>query len=116
MYHTHGAWYEIRAHTTQAAQDDDDRDGASASAAANAELVKLSKQAAASDNVKYVAGDTVKVTSGDLQNLQGTVERVDPDGQVVIKPALDDFTELIRFPASQLAKHFERGKHVKVSA
>jgi hypothetical protein len=24
----------------------------------------------------------VKVTSGDLQNLQGTVERVDPDGQV----------------------------------
>lgn len=77
--------------------------------------MKLSKQAAASDNVKYVAGDTVKVTSGDLQNLQGTVERVDPDGQVVLKPALDDFTELIRFPASQLAKHFERGKHVKVS-
>jgi transcription elongation factor SPT5 len=36
--------------------------------------------------------------------------------QVVLRPALDDFTELIRFPSTQLAKHFERGKHVKVTA
>ena len=58
-------------------------------------------------------GDTVKVSEGDLKNLEGKVLKIE-NGRVTMMPKHEDLKEALEFPVSELSKCFKDGDHVKV--
>lgn len=67
---------------------------------------------------KFIKGDNVVVTEGDLKDVRGIVEQITEDGsQILVKPtdqSLLDLDEAIPFRPSELAKFFQSGSHVKI--
>ena len=83
--------------------------------AANGALAALSKAVGArKTDLKFMTGDQVLIVEGDLRNLEGVVERVDPDGRVVVMPSHKELNELLTFKPEQLRKHFKTGSTVRV--
>ena len=65
----------------------------------------------------FAPGDGVIVVApGDLKNLTGTVEAVLADGEVRVVPRHEELAgAILSFKASDLAKHFTAGAHVRVT-
>lgn len=67
---------------------------------------------------KFIKGDNIVVTEGDLKDVRGIVEQITEDGsQILVKPtdeSLLDLDEAIPFRPSELAKFFQSGSHVKI--
>eukprot|EP00698_Gefionella_okellyi_P004884 TRINITY_DN14515_c0_g1_i1.p1 TRINITY_DN14515_c0_g1~~TRINITY_DN14515_c0_g1_i1.p1 ORF type:complete len:1077 (+),score=274.28 TRINITY_DN14515_c0_g1_i1:233-3232(+) len=76
-------------------------------------LPPILQQPTQATKVHFAKGDFVKVISGDLKNLTGTVEVVDGD-TVIIMPKQKDLNEAITMKAHELKKSFQNGDHVKV--
>eukprot|EP00968_Pinguiococcus_pyrenoidosus_P026203 scaffold7060_cov280-Pinguiococcus_pyrenoidosus.AAC.8 len=63
----------------------------------------------------YTKGDRVRAISGDLENLVGTVSKIDPLSQLIyVKADNKDITMDVAFQPEQLAKLIQSGDHVKV--
>lgn len=100
----------------------EDGDGVTAAGGELASLVKdLGMDDAAvleaASVVKFSKGDRVIVVEGDLKDIQGVVEVVTEDGQVMVRPtdeSLEGFKEAIGFAPRELSKFFQQGDHVKV--
>jgi len=91
---------------------------AGAGAATLAALVgSLGSGGAGGRPVSFAQGDAViVVAAGDLKNLTGTVEAVLPTGEVRVAPHDADLqATLLSFRATDLAKHFPAGSHVRVT-
>ena len=81
----------------------------------NGALAALSRAVGArKTDLKFMTGDQVLIVEGDLRNLEGVVERVDPDGRVVVMPSHKELNELLTFKPEQLRKHFKTGSTVRV--
>lgn len=85
-----------------------------------ARLCTISEHAAAAAakatvTTKFVKGDVVLVTEGELVNLLGVVDSVIGD-MVKVIPKHEDFQDgqTLDFPEAQLTKYFKIGDHVKV--
>lgn len=61
----------------------------------------------------FAPGDNVEVVTGELQNLQGKVVKVE-GGVVEMLPKHKELKERMSFPAHELRKYFHIGDHVKV--
>ena len=66
----------------------------------------------------FAVGDTVIVVApGDLKNLTGTVHAVDPAGDIEVAPNDEQLAGTrLPFKPAELAKFFESGRHVRVTA
>lgn len=62
----------------------------------------------------FERGDKVEVIEGDLKELTGRVTGRTEEGKVVVMPDMQDLDEALTFDATQLAKFFNSGDHVKV--
>ncbi|CAK8694828.1 transcription elongation factor SPT5-like isoform X2 [Clavelina lepadiformis] len=62
---------------------------------------------------RFIPGDNVIVSEGELANLLGKVISVDGN-KVMMLPKHEDFTDPLEFLATDLQKHFTMGDHVKV--
>ena len=65
-------------------------------------------------DLKFMPGDQVIVVEGDLRNLEGVIERIAPDGRIVVKPSHKELNELLTFKPEQLRKYFKTGSTVRV--
>ncbi|KJE92244.1 transcription factor Tat-CT1 [Capsaspora owczarzaki ATCC 30864] len=81
----------------------------------NATPDELRKSDSISAERRFVVGDRVEVTAGELQYLTGIVRNIDGDA-IFILPTQADFKEELRVPASLLRKAFILGDHIKVIA
>ena len=92
----------------------DDEDGEKGGNSSGA-LAALSKAVGTrKTDLKFMPGDQVIIVEGDLRNLEGVVERIDPDGRVVVNPSHKELNELLTFKSEQLRKHFKTGSTVRV--
>lgn len=92
--------------------EEEDNQGASGAGGALAAM-SLAIGARKTD-LKFMTGDQVVVVEGDLRNLEGVVERIAPDGRVVVNPSHKELNELLTFKPEQLRKHFKTGSTVRV--
>jgi len=67
----------------------------------------------AAENISLTKGDKVKVASGDLKNLVGTVVSVN-NKIVKMQPDHKDIPQMLDLDIKMIAKHFEQGDHVYV--
>jgi transcription elongation factor SPT5 len=58
-------------------------------------------------------GDKVRVISGDLQSISGTVITIE-DGFILMKPNIEGIDENIKINSEHVSKYFEPGDKVKV--
>jgi transcription elongation factor SPT5 len=80
-----------------------------------AEDVALLGAVAAASVEDFQTGETVQVMSGELANVQGTVQTVQNGVVTIIPDASLGFTGPLEFPAKELRKKFSVGDHVKVA-
>jgi len=62
---------------------------------------------------KFSTGDSVEVTEGELQNLQGRVIAID-GSKITVMPKHEDLKDPLEFQANELKKYFRQGDHVRV--
>lgn len=67
----------------------------------------------AAENVQLTKGDKIKVVSGDLKNLTGSVVSVNKQ-TVKMQPDHKDIPQMLDLDIKMIAKHFEAGDHVCV--
>ena len=91
------------------AGDEENAGGAGGSLAALTQAIGVRKT-----DLKFMPGDQVIVVEGDLRNLEGVIERIAPDGRVVVNPSHKELNELLTFKPEQLRKYFKTGSTVRV--
>lgn len=65
----------------------------------------------------FFKGDTVKIISGELKNLEGVIEEADSNRQEVqVNVSVGDDTETLVLKEKEIMKVFKIGTHVKVIA
>lgn len=91
--------------------EDDDEVLQQSSEDADEEIEKWNKMVA--ENLSLTKGDKIKVVSGDLKNLTGTVVSVTK--QIVkMQPDHKDIPQMLDLDIKMIAKHFEPGDHICV--
>lgn len=89
--------------------EDDDEVLQQSSEDADDEIEKWNKMVA--ENLSLTKGDKIKVVSGDLKNLTGTVVSVTK--QIVkMQPDHKDIPQMLDLDIKMIAKHFEPGDHI----
>lgn len=85
--------------------------GGEAGEAAEKEPAERSKQKL------FFKGDTVKLISGELKNLEGVVEEADTTRkEVQVRVAVGDDSEVLLLKEEEIMKTFKTGAHVKIIA
>lgn len=58
-------------------------------------------------------GDKIRVVKGDLTGISGTVVTIE-DKQVIFKPNIEGFNDIMKYDAAYVVKFFEPGDDVRV--
>lgn len=83
--------------------------------AEDADVGQLSALVAQGGNrpTKFFKGDRVKVTKGDLMNLEGEIVKIGATS-LSVKPTMSDYADLVEIQPSDCVKSFKKGDYVRV--